>query len=303
MFGTILAGILLLLALIVAIGAGGNKDDQVKGGGRLIAVVLFVVAILLLAFKSFFYVSATEVAVPITFGNVGTPVGPGGLHTKAPWTSIETLPVRPFTLPEDIQVSARTSQGGNVIARFGARWQVDKNDAGKVYLQVRTGDEEKISKDLVEKSLATAVGNVYVKYDNSTATTSRVQAETEVLAEVNRLLDSYGVNVTQVFLRQVDPDEKTKDSLNRLSAAKNETLIATQKVATATQEALAAAEAAKGAQKATAEIPNNLTAQQVTLYCAQLWAQAQSDATNKGTTLWTTPCGGASGATPLVNAK
>ncbi len=303
MFGTILAGILILLGLVTLGGASAQREAQVKSGGRMVAAAFLIFGISLIGFKTFFYVSATEVAVPITFGNVGAPVGPGGMHVKAPWTSIETLPVRPFTLPEDIQVSARTSQGGNVIAKFGARWQVDKNDAGKVYLQVRTGDEEKISKDLVEKSLATAVGNVYVKYDNSTATTARVQAEGEVLAEVNRLLDSYGVNVTQVFLRQVDPDEKTRDSLNRLSAAKNETLIATQKVETAKQEALAAQAQAVGAKDATAQIPASLTPQQVTLYCAQLWAQAQADATAKGTTLWTTPCGTSGGATPLVSTK
>ena len=303
MFGTILAGIFLLIGVFALIGASAQKDRSAKTGGRALATLFIILGIGVLGFKSFFYVSATEVAVPITFGNVGTPVGPGGMHTKAPWTSIETLPVRPFTLPEDIQVSARTSQGGNVIAKYGARWQVDKNDAGKVYLQVRTGDEEKISKDLVEKSLSTAVGNVYVKYDNATATTARVQAETEVLTEVNRLLDSYGVNVTQVFLRQVDPDDKTKESLNRLSASKNETLIATQKVETAKQEALAAQAQAVGAKDATAQIPTNLTPQQVTVYCAQLWAQAQADATAKGTTLWTTPCGSASGATPLVGIK
>ncbi len=85
------------------------------------------------------------------------------------------------------------------------------------------------------------------KQSTAEAELARVQAEGEVLAEVNRLLDSYGVNVTQVFLRQVDPDEKTRDSLNRLSAAKNETLIATQKVETAKQEALAAQAQAVGA--------------------------------------------------------
>jgi regulator of protease activity HflC (stomatin/prohibitin superfamily) len=247
-------------------------------------------------------VSATEVGVPVTLGKVGIPVS-SGVHFKAPLTSIETLPIRPFTLPEDIQVSARTNQGGNVVAKYGARWVVDPKEAGSVYLQVRTGDEEKISKDLVEKSLATAVGNAYSKYDNSTATTARVQAETEVTAEVNRILDPYGVKVTQVFLRQVDPDDKTKDSLNKLSASKNKTLIAEQEVKTAEQEALAAQARAKGAQEATNQIPKDLSPQQITLYCAQLWAQAQSDATEKGQTLWTTPCDSGSSATPLVQQK
>jgi regulator of protease activity HflC (stomatin/prohibitin superfamily) len=225
------------------------------------------------------------------------------MHVKAPWTTIETLPVRPFTLPEDIKVNVRSNQGGNFAATYGARWVVNKDNAGKVYLQVRTGDEEKISRDLVEKSLATAIGNVYSGYDNTAATTARVDAEGKVLAEVNRILQPYGVEVPQVFFRQVDPDEKTAESLKRLSASQNETLIAEQQVKTAKQQALAAAEAAKGAKSSTDQIPANLSPQQVTLYCAQLWAEAQQQATVKGTTLWTTPCGAGAGATPLVQTK
>jgi len=301
-FGTILAGIFGIIGILFLIAAAISNGKE-KSGGYGLAAIFILLSLSILGFKSFFYVSATEVAVPITFGNVGSSIGPGGMHTKAPWTSIETLPVRPFTLPEDISVSARTSQGGNVTAVYGGRWQVDKDEAGKVYLQVRTGDEEKISKDLVEKSLGTAVGNVYVGYDNAQATTARVDAEQKVLTEVNRLLDPYGVSVTQVFLRRVDPDEKTRDSLNRLSAAKNETLIAAQKVLTAEAEAKAAAAVAQWVKDATDKIPANLTQQQVTLYCAQLWADAQQQASAKGQTLWTTPCGSGAGATPLVSAK
>lgn len=308
MFGTFLAGLLAVIgviALIVASKAPPKErrdDPDIRTGGKILGGILLFIAIVIILFKSVFYVSATEVGVPITFGKVGHSVG-SGMHMKAPWTSVVTLPVRPFTLPEDITVNARTNQGGNVAAKYGARWVVDAKDAGKVYLQVRTGDEEKISKDLVEKSLATAIGNIYSGYDNTVATTARVDAEQKVLAEVNRILEPYGVNVTQVFLRQVDPDDKTADSLKRLSTAKNETDIATQKVQTAIQEARAATEAAKGAKSSTDQIPANLTPQQVTLYCAQLWAEAQAQASAKGQTLWTTPCAAGTGATPLVQTK
>lgn len=308
MFDTFLASLFLLIGAVTIVGSRKappkerKSDPDISGGMKVIGGIFMFTGIVIFLFKSIFYVSATEVGVPITFGSVGHSVG-AGMHTKAPWTTIETLPVRPFTLPEDIKVSTRTSQGGNVDATYGGRWQVDKANAGNVYLQVRTGDEEKISKDLVEKSLATAVGNVYVNYDSYEATTARIDAERKVLDEVNRLLGPYGVNMTQVFLRKVDPDDKTKDSLNRLSAAKNETAIAEQKVQTAKQEALAAAEAAKGAKSSTDQIPANLSPQQVTLYCAQLWAEAQAQASAKGQTLWTTPCAAGTGATPLVQTK
>lgn len=302
MFGTFLAALLGLIGVVVLFVTSGASASDVRKGGRTLGGALLFFSIALFLFKSIFYVSATEVGVPITFGKVGQSVG-SGMHMKAPWTSIETLPVRPFTLPEDITVNARTNQGGTVAAKYGARWVVDAKDAGKVYLQVRTGDEDKISKDLVEKSLATAIGNVYSEYDNTQATTSRLDAENKVLSEVNRILDAYGVKVTQVFLRQVDPDDKTADSLKRLAASKNETDIETQNVQTAIQQAKAATERAKGAKASTDQIPPALTPQQVTLYCAQLWAQAQADATAKGTTLWTTPCGAQAGATPLVQTK
>jgi regulator of protease activity HflC (stomatin/prohibitin superfamily) len=301
MITTSISALLLIVGFLSLVAARAVKDEETDSDLRIaqnrevrnirrgIGAISTIVGFILLSTGIFYRVNATEVGVPVTFGKIGDPVS-SGLHVKNPFTEIKTLPVRPFTLPEDIEVSVRTSQGGNVIAKYGARWVVNPEDAANVYLQVRTGDEEKISKDLVEKTLATAVGNVYVSYDNATATIARVQAEASVITEVNRLLSSYGVKVTQVFLRQVDPDEKTKDSLDRLSAAKNETSIAEQKVATAKQEAAAEAARASGAKGATSQIPNNLTPQQITVYCAQLWAKAQQDATERGQSLWTTPC-------------
>lgn len=304
MIGFITACALILIGVLAArfLEVKDINRKATRVPGIILGCFLAALGLCLMLFKSTFFISSTEIGVPITFGKLGAPVE-SGVHVKAPWTSVVTLPIRPYALPEDIKIVAQTSQGNVVTTVYGGRWEVDAKNAGATYLQVRSGDEGKISKELVEKSLGAAILNVYVKYDNQTATRARVEAEGAVFTEANRILAPYGVRMTQVFLRSVTPDEKTRQALEKVSAAKSETEIAEQKVLTAKQEALAAAEAAKGAKAAAGEIPSNLTATQVQIYCAQLWANAVEAATEKGVPLWTTPCAAGSSATPLVQAK
>lgn len=299
MIVTILIGLMVLVAAGLIVGGiksgpddyGDNPRPFLIGGG----VILLVAALVTWFFASFTIVKAAEVGLPVTFGKVGQPMQPGA-HLTAPWTSVETFPTRPFGVP-DVTITARTSQAGQVKATVGARWHVLPTGARDLYLQVRTGDEQKISEQVIDKSLGQAVGNVFAAKDNMTATTDRLGVESAILAELQRLTAPYGIAIDNVFVRAVEPDAKTADALARVAAQQRATEIATEAQKTAQAEAKRR-EIEAGSLAATAQQVPNLTPQQVALLCAQTWERMATKAIEAGVPLYTSPCG--TSATPVV---
>lgn len=246
-------------------------------------------ALVWLALAATVIVGAAEVGVPITFGRAGQPLS-SGFHVKAPWTAVESFPIRPFGVP-DVEITARTAQAGQVKAVVGARWHVDPARARDTYLQVRTGDEDRITKEVVDKALGQATGNVFVTRDNLTATTDRRGVEEALLVEVNRLVAPFGVVADNVFVRAVEPDGKTADALARVAAQQRETEIAVESQGTAREQAKARFLEAEGLKAAAGQVPA-MSEQQVTALCLQAWERMAAKAIAAGVPLYTAPCGG-----------
>jgi regulator of protease activity HflC (stomatin/prohibitin superfamily) len=276
-----------------------KEAGSYAGLGRVIGLCLSVFTLVVAAFSMLTIVGPTEVGVPISFGQVGSPLT-SGLHVVAPWVGVETYPIRPFAV-DDMDVKARTSQAGSVTYRVGARWHVDPAQARETYLQIRSGDEDVISQKIVDPNLATAAGNIATKRDNLSATTDRIGVEADLLAEVNRLVQSYGIKVDQVFLRHIEPDATTAQSIAQLASQQQRTKIAAESVQTASQQAKAREVEAQGLQQA-ANTAKDVTGAQAYALCVQSWERMTQYAIDHGQTLYSQPCGGANQA-PLVTAK
>lgn len=284
--------VLIILAALTAVATVAAVTSPPHGEDRsffgMVAGGLFTVLIVTAGLFSFTVVKAAEVGVPITFGKIGKPME-SGIHWTKPWTKVESFPIRPFGVP-DVKIVARTSQAGQVTAVVGARWHVIPARATDTYLQVRTGDEERISKEVVDKAIGQAVGNVFSAKDNMTATTDRGGVEAALVAELRRLTEPFGLAIDNVFLRSVEPDAKTADALARVAAQQRATEIATEAQKTALAEAKRR-EIEAGALKATASEVPTLTPEQVALLCAQTWERMAAKAIEAGTSLYTSPCG------------
>jgi regulator of protease activity HflC (stomatin/prohibitin superfamily) len=285
-----------IILIILALAAAG----AFLAGQRLIGAIVSAVLIIVGALTMITVVQPTEVGVPISFGNVGQPMS-SGLHVVAPWVNVETYPVRPFPV-DPLDVNARTRQSGSVQYRVQARWHVESDKASQVYLQIRSGDEDKIRDQVVDPSLTTAVGNVAVTFDNLEATTQRERFESELLAETQRLVTPYGLKIDQVFVRHIEPDQATSASISQLAQQQQQTRIASERVNTATQEALARAEEAKGLQKAATDV-GNMSPTQLQAVCLQAWERVATAAANRGVPVYSQPCSASSGPTPVVSAK
>ena len=241
-------------------------------------------------FSTFTIVQGYEVGVPVAFGKVGPPLQ-SGVHFTAPWTKVETFPTRPLAVP-DVEITARTAQGGKFDVKVGARWSVVPDKARDLYFQVRTGDEERISKDVVDKALGQAVGNVYSQMDNTTAISDRGPVEVALTTELQRLVDPYGIKVNTLFLRSAEPDEVTARAISSFTSQQQATRVAEESEKTAAALARSRQVEAAGIKTAQASLPTGLTDQQVQVLCMQSQERVAQAAIAKGVPVYALPCGG-----------
>jgi regulator of protease activity HflC (stomatin/prohibitin superfamily) len=257
----------------------------------VITSVLFVITFLGTFLSTFTIVKATEVAVPVSFGQVSDPLR-SGVHFVAPWVSVETYPTRPVTieLSGNDKILARTADAGQMTVEIAARWRVEASKAKQLYLQVRTGDDDRISQDIVIKNLRQAVGQVYSVTGNLDALNDRVKTTEAIKLQLDQQLVKYGITIEDINLRSVEPDEKTAATISQYASQQQATRIAEEAKKTATIEAERRVIEAQGL-KRSAAAAGGMTASEMQSVCMQVWQQVVTKGIEKGVTVYTTPCG------------
>jgi regulator of protease activity HflC (stomatin/prohibitin superfamily) len=117
-----------------------------------------------------------------------------------------------------------------------ARWKVLPADAKNLFMQVRTGDDDRISQDIVVKNLRQAVGSVYSVTGNLDALNDRTKTTQAIKDQLQEQLTAYGIQIEDVNLRSVEPDEKTANTIALYASQQQATRIAEEAKKTATIE-------------------------------------------------------------------
>lgn len=298
---TFIVGIIFLIGLIVClfVAKAAHKDGETGVRNGLIAgsVFLFFLFALCIFFSCFVIVPQTQAAVPVTVGKIGETLN-DGLNPKLPWTKVYTFPTRPVTIEvagED-RIVSRTADSGQVFTAASVRWKVDKEKAPDLYLQVRTGDDGKISEDVIEKNLRQAVSEVYTKLTNLEVVSGDRAATAEAIQKrLQEQVDIYGIIIEDVNLRSVEPDDKTAATLSQLAEKKQQTLNATQDALTASERAKQQVIEAQ-AQADSAAILATISPEAQAAQCLAIFREA----VNKGITMYVNPCGGGGGVSGVI---
>jgi regulator of protease activity HflC (stomatin/prohibitin superfamily) len=190
-------------------------------------------------------------------------------------------------------VVARTADAGQVRTEVAARWNVDPARARDLYMQVRTGDDEKISQDVVVKNLRQAVGSVYSRMGTLTALNDRARTTSSIRDSLAEQLAPYGIDVEDVNLRSAEPDERTAAVVARRAQQEQETQIAVEAKKTALVEAQRRKIEADGLRDAATAL-RGITPAEAGILCQQVWERAVARTSEAGTSLYTSPCGGGS---------
>lgn len=144
----IFAIILAIVAIGVAVGLSRTVKDSYNKEINLrpyrpFALIPGGIAALLGVLSFFTIVSPGNVAVPVAFGSVGTPVG-SGVHLKAPWVSYHKISVRTQEYTMVHQQGEGAQNGDDSIGVLGADaatanvdatllYHIDKTTAGNLY--------------------------------------------------------------------------------------------------------------------------------------------------------------------------
>ncbi len=290
-FITFILIVLFFAAAISVIVAIKTKDSDTRAFSWVAAGVIALVFAAIGIFSSAVVVGPTEVGVPVAFGQVGDPLQ-SGLKWKAPWEDVETYPTRPVTveLAGDGKIVARTGDAGQMNVEVATRWKVDPAKAKELYMQVRTGDDDYISDAIVAKNLRQAVGQVYSVTGNLDALNDRAKTTQKIKDQLQEQLDAYGIEVEDVNLRSVEPDEKTAATIALYASQQQATRIAEEAKKTATIEAQRRLIEANGLKEA-AQAVTGITEEEGKIVCMQTWQQIAAKAIDAGVPLYTNPCG------------
>jgi regulator of protease activity HflC (stomatin/prohibitin superfamily) len=295
MFMAVIIGILALFTIgaIVAAFIVPKEDEgyHPRRWAIITAAVLLFFTVLATGLSTAKVVGPTEVGVPVSFGNVGEPMQPG-LTFVAPWVDVETYPTRPVTveLSGDSTIVARTADAGQMRVEVAARWKVNPQNAKNLYLQVRTGDDDRISQDIVVKNLRQAVGQVYSVTGNLDALNDRTKATRAIYDQLNEQLQPYGIIIEDINLRSVEPDEKTANTIALYASQQQATRIAEEAKKTATIEAQRRLIEAQGLEQS-ANAVTNIDADSAKILCMQIWQQVVGKGIEAGVPIYTNPCG------------
>jgi regulator of protease activity HflC (stomatin/prohibitin superfamily) len=171
-----------------------------------------------------------------------------------------------------------------------ARWKVNPADAKELYMQVRTGDDDRISQDIVLKNLRQAVGQVYSATANLDAMNDRTKTTAAIKAQLQEQLDAYGIEVEDVNLRSVEPDAATAATISKFSSQQQATRIAEEAKKTAQIEAQRRLIEAQGLEQS-ANAVTNIDADSAKILCMQIWQQVVGKGIEQGVSVYTNPCG------------
>jgi len=253
MFRLILAVILLVAAAILAL-IGVIKDPRGRSGNdinlRRWVPLVAVGGVVILAWSCIRVIPANSVGIPTTFGSIGSPVSPG-LKIVLPFTEISTFSTRlqESTMIADTtegdrrrddSVEVRGSDGYSMKVDLTIRYSVRREAASALYRRV--GDLVGVRDRIVRPETREAVRIVFSKY---TAEEGYSGKREQISADMNELmrrrLAPYGLDLDQVNLRNVNPEE----SLRRAIGARADAREAALKEKIVQEQAVTAAEGRK----------------------------------------------------------
>ncbi|MFF4654512.1 prohibitin family protein [Streptomyces sp. NPDC001381] len=283
--------VLLLIAAVALFFTGRGRT----GGWRIGAALSALGGVLFGVFSCVHVVSAYEVGVPVTFGEVGTPMT-SGIQFKSPFTEVTSFSTRPVDLnlyDKDV-VEVRSSQGGVLYADVTIKWAVVPAKAVELYRLA--GTAEGVQARLVLPDSREIIRNVFANHTSEEGYASaREQIGAEIAASVKERLAPRGIDVTAVNLRNVKPSDKLQDQIDKKIQQEQATERSLEAARTAKAEAERKRIEAEGIARANKIIERSLSDKVLYNQCLEAYKEAA-----KANPVYAVPCGTDSNGTPVI---
>lgn len=187
---------------------------------------------LFLALSCIKIVPANNVGIPVSFGQIGSPLD-SGFHIEKPWTRVHNFSTRlqessMLSSGEGEQgkqdsISVRGSDGYEMWVDVTIRYTIEDEVADQLFRRV--GSMDGIRDRIVRPEVRESVRIVFARYTSEDGYSTKRE---EIAKDVNTLLRErlgvYGVNLDSAVIRSVDPDQTLKNAISQRAAAREKTL-------------------------------------------------------------------------------
>lgn len=219
--GYIWFALALLLMALIALAVGRFAKQPVAylvGGGLLLVLLVGTLQ------QSITSVGARSVGIQTAFGRYQGQLD-NGLQLIAPWSEHEDFSTQVQYLDLDGDKWADgapvTFQGGGRGVVFASpRWKIDEEAAGNLWKKYRTLDN--VSEKLVRSSVKDSFRAVMTEYTPNDAREHVREITQKVEDDLVRTLGDDGVKIDSISIRDIQLDNRTQASLDKIVQANND---------------------------------------------------------------------------------
>lgn len=217
LFIVFLVVLVLAILLTSALAAGSDVSWSVPIG-------LIVVTAIMTTIFSATTVSARSVGIQTAFGRYQGTLD-NGLQFTAPWSGVEEFSTQVQTMKLDggednyPNIGVRFAGGGEGTITATINWQISDKEAKKLWERFKTF--ERVEKDLVAAKAETAVKQAVGSRTPNKALDGAELAPmgTDVRNSLQAAVAEYGVVIVDATVRDVIPDDRTRESISKTQSA------------------------------------------------------------------------------------
>src|SRR6267154_1575521 len=227
--GTLVFGLVLLaVAFFLRLGAATVRGESaagrpISGTLRILSYAALVIGIITVLGSTTVVINAGEVGVRHAFGTVDPKPLLPGIRIVTPWSSVEHFTTReeqyPFTGDQVEEIAALSSEQMGMTVDAGIRWQIDPQQAPRIYTEIGTEDQ---IHSAVRNAIRKGVRDAMVQYS-----INDISKRTQIASTMEALVDSALVTqpraggppfriatVTAFFLRDLQPPAQVVQAIN-----------------------------------------------------------------------------------------
>jgi len=223
-FGFVLLAVAFFLRLGAAtVGTQGSSGRPVGGLLRGLSYAALVLGVVIALGSALVVVNPGEVGVRHAFGFVDPKPLLPGIRMVTPWSSVERFTTReeqyPFTGDQVEEIAALSSEQMGMTVDAGIRWQIDPQQAPRIYTEIGTEDQ---IHSAVRNAIRKGVRDAMVQYSiNDIAKRTKIASTMEALVDSALVTQPRAggppfriATVTAIFLRDLQPPAQVVQAIN-----------------------------------------------------------------------------------------
>lgn len=234
-----------------------------KGIKKFPMVLIGLVGLVLIVPGSLTTIATGEVGIKTTWGKITNTNLKEGIQFKLPWQKVikMNIKVQKYENESAMETSTKDMQMVNSVI-VSVNYQLDENRVTDMYRQVGENYNFVILEPAIQESIKSAIS----QYNAEELVTNRNEVSDKILETLSTKVESYGLNIISVSLKNFDFSKEYNQSIERKTIAEQNALTAEQELKTSEANAkkkIIEAEADAQANKIkNATITNNILTQE-----------------------------------------